>query len=257
MLAIPWILVIPILILAYYAAYLFVRKADNAPVWSKASLVVTSLFLLFVAFVFVNNNTLAIRPGRWGIYFENPGGWHLNLGEPTLWPRYLHFLLAALAIGALGRAITYRFSKIEDEEKNLQIRRNLKIFGWITIIQMGIGTWFWLSMPREVWKIYMGGSVFATVVMSIAWLAALFILHSAFTGRLSLAMILGGVQVLLMVIIRDLARAAYLDGLFHPSRLENVSQASPLVVFLLVFVAGIVLIYYMIRLMFKSKTPQS
>lgn len=257
MLAIPWILVIPILILAYYAAYLFVKKADKAPGWSKASLVVTSLFLLFIAFVFVNNNTLAIRPGRWDIYFENPGGWHLNLGEPTLWPRYLHFLLSALAIGALGRAITYRFLKISSEEKLVQIRRNLKTFGWITIIQMGVGTWFWLSMPREVWKIFMGGSMFATILMSIAWVAALFILHSAFTGRLTLAMILGGVQVLLMVIIRDLARAAYLDGLFHPSRLENIGEGSPLVVFLLVFVIGIALIYYMIRLMFKSNTPQS
>lgn len=257
MLAIPWIMVIPILILAYYAAYLFVKKADRAPGWSKASLVVTSLFLLFIAFMFVNNNTLAIRPDRWGVYFENPGGWNLNLGEPTLWPRYLHFLLSALAIGALGRAITYRFSKTKDEEKDLQIRRNLKIFGWITIIQLGIGTWFWLSMPREVWKIFMGGSLYATILMSISWIGALFILHSAFTGRLTLAMILGGLQVLLMVIIRDLVRAAYLDGLFRPSQLENISEVSPLIAFLLVFVVGILLIYYMLRLMFKSKTPQS
>jgi len=148
-------------------------------------------------------------------------------------------------------------NKIKDEEKNLQIRRNLKIFGWITLIQMGVGTWFWLSMPREVWKIFMGGSMFATILITIAWLGALFILHAAFTGRLSLAMILGGIQVLLMVIIRDLARMAYLDGVFHPSRLENVSEWSPLVAFLLVFIIGIVLIYYMIRLMFKSQTPQS
>lgn len=255
-LAVPWILVVPILIVAYYCAYLFVKKAERAPVLSKVSLVITSLFLLFIAFVFVNNNTLALKPDRWSMYFENPGGWNLNLSEPTLWPRYLHFLLAALAIGALGRAIAYRFSKMDANEKDTQIKRNLKIFGWITIIQLGIGSWFWLTMPEQVWKSFMGGSMFATIMMVLGWLSALLVLHSAFTGRLTAAMILGGLQILIMVIIRDLSRAAYLQEVFRPSQLENVSEASPLIVFLLVFVIGLISIYYMIRLIFKSKTPQ-
>jgi hypothetical protein len=256
-LAVPWILLIPILILAYYAAYLFVKKTDRAPAWSKVSLVVTSLFLLFTAFVFVSNNTLAIQPDKWGVYFEDPGGWNLNLSEPTLWPRYLHFVLAALAIGALGRAIAYRFSKMDADEQSTQIKRNLKIFGWITLIQFGIGTWFWLTMPEPVWKTFMGGSLFATILMVAGWLIALLVLHSAFTGRLTAAMILGGLEVLIMVLVRDLARTAYLQDVFRPAQLENVSELSPLIAFLLVFVVGLVLLYYMISLIFKSKTPQS
>ncbi len=257
MLAVPWILVVPILILAYYGAYIFVKRADKFPVLSKAALVFTSLSLLYIAFVFVNNNTLAIQPDRWGIYFKNPGGWNLNLGEPTLWPRYLHFLLSALGIGALGRAIFYRFSKMKDKEKETQIKRNLKIFAWITVIQFAVGTWFWLTMPKPVWLTFMGGSFFATAMMVTGWLLALLILHSAFTGRLTTAMILGGLEVLVMVIVRDLARLAYLKEVFRPSQLENVSEFSPLVVFLLVFVVGLLAIYYMIRLISKSKTPQS
>jgi hypothetical protein len=257
MLAVPWILVIPVLILAYYCAYLFVKKSDRAPGWSKLFLVVTSLFLLYIAFVLVNNNTLAIRPELWGIYFENPGGWNLNLSEPTLWPRYLHFILAALGIGALGRAIFYRFSKLEEEDKSVQMKRNLKIFGWITLIQMGVGTWFWLSMPSEIWKLFMGASLFATVLMVLGWLLTLLILHSAFTGRLNGSMILGALMVLLMVIIRDIARVAYLDDLFHPDQLVHVKEISPLIVFLIIFVIGLLALYYMIRLIVKPKTPQS
>jgi len=257
MVAVPWILVIPVLILAYYGAYLFVRKWEVAPGWSKAGLVVTSLFLLYVAFIFVNNSTLAITPERWNLFQERPEGWNLNLGEATLWPRYLHFILAALAIGGLGRAIAYRFSSMEEDVKSLQIQRNLKIFGWITLLQMGIGTWFWLSMPEPVWKSFMGGSVFATIMMIAGWLIALLMLHSAFTARFNSAMILGGVQVLIMVIIRDLARATYLGGIFSPSELENIQEVSPLVAFLLVFVIGLFALYYMIRLIFKSKTQQS
>jgi len=257
MVAVPWILVIPVLILAYYGAYLFVRNWERAPGWSRAGLLVTTLFLLYVAFVFVNNNTLAWRPERWSQFAGNPGGWNLNLGEPTLWPRYLHFLLAALAIGALGRAIAYRFSSMEEQEKDFQIRRNLKIFGWITLLQLGFGTWFWLSMPDAVWKNFMGGSIFATILMVSGWLVALLIMHSAFTGRIIFAMVLGALQVLIMVVIRDLARAAYLDGIFRPAELENVGQYSPLIAFLLVFVVGLLALYYMIRLIFTSKTQQS
>ncbi|MDF1574040.1 MAG: hypothetical protein P1P86_02470 [Bacteroidales bacterium] len=257
MLAVPWILVIPILILAYYGAYLFVRKVDKAPVLSRGALIFTSISLLYIAFILVNNNTLAMVPDRWGIYFKDPGGWNLNLGEPTLWSRYLHFLLAALAIGALGRAILYRYSKIDKKEQEGQIRRNLKLFGWITVIQFAIGSWFWLAMPEAVWKTFMGGSFFATFMMVSGWLLALLILHSAFTGRLTAAMILGGLEVLVMVIIRDLARAAYLKENFHPSQLENVHELSPLIVFLLVFVLGLLALSYMIRLMFTSKTSKS
>jgi len=257
MLAVPWILVIPILILAYYGAYLFVKKSDKAPVLSRGALIFTSLSLLYIAFVFVNNNTLALTPDRWGVYFKDPGGWNLNLGEPTLWSRYLHFLLAALAIGALGRAILYHYSKMDTKEQEFQIKRNLKIFAWITVIQFVIGTWFWLSMPDAVWKTFMGGSFFATFMMVAGWLLALLILHSSFTGRLVSAMILGGLEVLVMVIVRDLARAAYLKESFRPSQLENVGEFSPLIAFLLIFVVGLLAIYYMIRLMFNSKTSKS
>jgi hypothetical protein len=69
-------------------------------------------------------------------------------------------------------------------------------------------------------------------------------------------MILGGIQVLLMVFVRDLARAAYLDQVFKPSQLENMNELSPLIAFLLVFVIGLVAIWYMITLIFKPKTQQ-
>ena len=257
MIAIPWILVIPVMILAYYGAYMYIKKADHAPLWSRIALLVSSLFLLYVAFIFVNNSTLAIRPERWGLYFENQGGAVLNFGEPTLWPRFLHFLISALAIGALGRAIYYRYSKTEEQEKRFHVKRNLKIFGWMTVIQFAIGTWFWLSMPGSVWKTFMGQSIFPTVLMGLGWIGALLILHSAFTGRFTSAMILGAFQVVVMVIIRDIARRSYLDGVFHPNQLANVREASPFIVFLLVFIAGMFLIYYMLRLMSKPKTPQS
>ncbi len=92
--------------------HIYAKNMDKAPRWSKIGLIISSALMLYIAFIFVNNNTLALVPYRWSVYFERPGGMNLNLREPTLWPRYLHFIVAAIAIGALGRAIYYHFQKL-------------------------------------------------------------------------------------------------------------------------------------------------
>lgn len=255
--AVPWILVIPVLILAYYGAYVYAKNATRAPRWSRTGLAVSSVLLLYVAFVFVNNNTLALVPDRWSVYFDNPGGANLNIGEPTLFPRFLHFVVAAIAIGALGRALWYHFSKYEAEEKKQHIISNLKIFGWMTIVQVAIGTWFWLSMPKEIWMLFMGKNIYATVLMIAGWLLALGILHAGFTGRILQSAVMGGLVVVVMVLIRDVARQAYLGAWFHPRDLENLGQVSPFIAFLIVFVIGLFMLYYMIRLMLKPKNQSS
>jgi hypothetical protein len=249
--AIPWIMVIPLLVLAYYAAYVYVKNMKKAPGWSKAGLITSTILLVWIAFTFVNNNTLALVPDRWSVYFENPGGWNLNIGEPTLFPRFLHFLVAAIAIGALGRAIYMHYTKSEMDDRMEQVKRNLKIFGWMTILQMAIGTWFWLSLPKEIWLLFMGKNIYATVLMITGWLGALGILHAGFTGRLWQAILLGLLQVVIMVLIRDVVRQAYLGASFHPRDLENVREGSPLVAFLAIFLIGGFSIYYMVRMMLK------
>ena len=46
----------------------------------------------------------------------------------------------------------------------------MKRFAWLTLIQFAIGTWFWLSNPKDVWMVFMGGNIVATAFMLIAWL---------------------------------------------------------------------------------------
>ena len=252
-LAVPWILVIPILILAYYAAYVFTKNMERYRLVSRIGLIISSIFLLYIAFMFVNNSTLSVRPERWNLYFLDPAGNNFNWGEPTLWPRFLHFIFAAIAIGALGRAVFYRFSNIDEKDKSFQVERNLKIFGWITLLQFVIGTWFWLSMPGPVWRQFMGENLAGTILMFLGWLGAILILFAAFKGRFGLAMIFGIHQVLVMVLIRDISRRAYLQDVFHPSELDYVREVLPLLAFLIVFIIGIAIIFYMFRLRNNTK----
>jgi len=255
--AIPWILVIPVLILAYYGAHIYAHRIDHSPALARGSLLISTILLLYIGFMYVNNSTLALTPERWGMHFDRPGGGSLNLGEVTLLPRYLHFIIGAIAIAGLGKAVWHHFDKkMADAEKQGQIRSGLQIFGWVTLVQMGIGTWFWLSLPNEMWKLFMGQNIAYTLLMTGGWILALLILHSAFTKRLWASLIWGLMTLVVMIIIRDLVRHAYLGEIFSPADLVTTGESSPLLAFLVIFVIGLISIYYMLKLMFKPKTEQ-
>lgn len=257
LMAVPWILVIPILIAAYYGAHIYSHQITHKPSLARTSLIISGVLLLYIAFVYVNNSTLALTPDRWNLFADRPGGGSLNWGEPTLIPRYLHFVIGAIAIAGLGKALWYRFNKqVTPEVQQQNIRSGLKTFGWVTLIQMGIGTWFWLALPNEMWKLFMGQNLAYTVLMVIGWLLALLILHSALTNRFWTSLGFGLLTLIIMIIMRDLVRHAYLGEVFHPRDLAVTGEVSPLLAFLVVFVVGLLAIFYMIRMIIKPKTVQ-
>jgi hypothetical protein len=255
--AVPWILVIPILIMAYYGAHVFAHRLAGNPVLAKTTLAVSALLLLAIAFVFVNNNTLVLTPARWGSYFRHPGGMALNIGERTLFPRYLHFLVGAVAVAGLGKATWFRFSKNMDEDRQKEgIHDGLRTFGIMTIAQIAIGIWFWLSLPEHIWKLFMGGNIAYTVLMLAGWLLALLVLHSSFSNRYWVALATGLSTLAIMVVVRDLVRQAYLDKVFHPKDLLVTGESSPLVAFLGIFIVGLFFLGYMIRIAVKPETEK-
>lgn len=257
LMAVPWILVIPILILAYYGAHVYSHRLAKSPGIAKVSLGISAFLLLVIAFIYVNNNTLALTPGTWSSYFEHKGGATLNWSEPTLFPRYLHFVIGAIAVAGLGKAIYFRFKKNMDETIRLAlIRDGLKVFGWVTLIQVAIGTWFWLSLPGDIWRLFMGKNLTYTVLMAVGWILALLILHSALTNRFWMSVTTGLLTITVMIVIRDLVRHAYLGDIFSPKDLNVTGEASPLIAFLLIFVVGLIALYYMVRMIFKPKTQQ-
>lgn len=259
MMAVYWIMVIPILILAYYGAYIFSKKIETKPVLGKISLMVSTFFVLYIAFMFVNNSTLAIQPSNWGEYLLHPEGKLLNLGDRTIWPRLLHFIIAAIAIASLTKATWAKYFKksLSDDEKLVEVKKNLKVFGWATLIQFAIGSWFWLSFPNAVSKAFMGGNLIATLLMALVWISALLIVYYALKGKLIPALVQGLFQVILMAIVREISRSNYLIDLFKPSELINVHQTSPFIVFLLVFVIGLLSLYFMYHLTLTPKSKKS
>lgn len=255
--AVPWILVIPALIVGYYGSYIYVRKRNKSPQLAMTALAVSALLILYTGFMLVNNSTLTLVPERLAIHLNNPGGWNLNIGEPSLWPRYLHFITSAIAIAALGIAIHAKFAFKDDPPKAEKIiKSNLRRFAWFTLAQFILGTLFWLSTPKEVWMIFMGGNMTATILMVTSWLLSASMVYTAFRGKLNVTLFHALLVLIIMVIMREYMRLAYLRDIFSPSHLETKGELGPLLVFLILFIAGLGAIYYMIRLA-TSKNNES
>lgn len=252
LMAVAWILVIPILILAYYAAYGFLRqeKRGLGTLW----LGISTLFLLFIGFMLSNNMTLMLRPERWGVYFARPDGTFLNLSEPTLIPRYLHFVLASVAVAALGRAVFHRVRAMRGESASPEeMRGGLRLFAWMTMIQMLIGILFWIVLPGSIGKLFLGTSIVHTAHLWLGILLGIFAILAALRGKVwtTTGLLLG--TVLMMILVRDLVRTAYLAPVFHPRDLAVAQQLSPFILFLISFVVVVGVLVYMLRHAWRAK----
>jgi len=244
-----WLSIVAMLILAYYAAYIYDFKFDKL---GKPGIFVAQfsvLLMLLIAFMFTNNMTLMLQPERWLAYFTNSGGTLLNLTDPSVIPRYLHFVIGAVAVAGLYLALIGHFGwRKSHVDPEALIAKGMNYFTVATALQLIVGSWFLIALPREVMMIFMGGSALATGLLVVGLLLTLAVLHFGYRQRVIITCSLTLAVMIVMVLMRDLARTAYLQPYFSLGDLEVVTQYSPLIFFLLVFVGGLVLIAYMIKL---------
>ncbi len=250
-----WLSIIGLLILGYYSAYLY-KMATNLPAASRKQTLTTSILLLLViAFLFVNNITLMQTPQTWEVYFHRPDGTFLNLADPTLLPRYLHFVVASVATGGLSLAILAFFQRKKDAPGAAKrISVGMKWFTYATVVEIGTGIPFLFSLPKNVHHLFVGGAPLHTTLFLASLIAAVCCLYYGNKERVWPATTAMAATILFMVLVRDLARQAYLAPYFHPSDLQVVPQWSPMFLFLAVLVIGIAIIIYMLKL--AARVPE-
>ena len=254
LMAFYWISIIGLLLIAYYSAYIYDFKHEALGSGRVFFVGLTVLILLFIGFLFTNNLTLMLHPETWKEYFQKPGGTLLNLSDPTLIPRYLHFVTASLAIGGLFIAFSARFRTLRKiEETGDQKNTGLKWFCTATLAQIAIGLWFFFSLPSGIRLLFMGDSAFHTAVFMAGIAGVVLSLVFGFKKLLlPTAVSLMG-TVVFMVLMRDLVRKAYLDPYFSLSSLKVNLQFSPLILFLSCFVVGLAIVGFVLRLAMKSR----
>lgn len=249
-----WLSVIFFLIAAYGLAYLHKFRFDTWGISPRRWLLGTSLAsLLIIGFLFTNNLTLMQTPAAWPAYFRHPGGFFLNLAEPTLLARYLHFMIAGVATGGLFLALLAHFQKqLPEDERRSRIKNGLQWFTYATMVEIAIGIVFLLSLPKPVLHHFVGGNWLATLLFLGALVGSFYCIKFGAQERLWPATATMAITILLMILVRDLARHAYLAPYFHPADLPVVPQYSPMLLFFLILAIGLGIIAYMLRLAWQS-----
>ena len=254
LLAVFWLSVILAVILAYYGSYVYDFRFDALGGGRVLVLGFVLLLLLFVSFVFSNNLTLLMTPERWTAYFGNASGTFLNFGEPTLWPRWLHFVTASVAVAGLFQAIVWQRKKRKDSslppiDADVRVASGMRWFAFATLAQMGVGVWFLLSLPRPVMMQFMGAPTdLPKIVFIVAMLAAVAAFIAGLRSMVRAAAVFLLAAMGCMAGMREMVRMAYLAPYYSPSEQQLVPQYLPMILFLITFAAGLAIIGHILKL---------
>jgi hypothetical protein len=261
-----WLMVIPLVIVAYYGYYYFFYTAEKGKGISGCILSISVCILLGIAFIFVNNMTLMMRPDRWlEMYRAHPNGWNLNLGDASVVPRYLHIVNGSLVLfSAILAHLGMRKMKADAAYGRWVAQRAALVFAICTGLQFLFGMWLLLAIPREVAMALLRdpltGAVFGLALISVI-AAMLLILLGSLAERPGPMVHAGfGLSLLtlfLMVCLRHLLRLEYLRPYANLNALNIHPQTGVIALFLVLFVGGLATVGYMLRLVARSARPSS
>jgi hypothetical protein len=253
-----WFAIVPAVMAAYGLSYR--QKAASARRSGRGRLLwgLMSILLLAVSLAQTNNAVLLADPNLWSGYFDNPSpsGTLTAWGDPTLIPRWLHFVAASLALGGLalamaGRGRTRKAARKGDPEavaagESLEAL-GLGWFAWATLAQAVDGLWFLVSLPRPVRLAFLGDDGLATALMASGLCLALATLALAFRGRLMPAAASALATVAAMVAIRDESRDLCLAPYFEVDKLPVRPEYSTLALFLVCLVLALTAVAWAVR----------
>ncbi|MDR1964316.1 MAG: hypothetical protein LBQ50_11100 [Planctomycetaceae bacterium] len=270
-----WIAVIPILIVGYYALYLaaFSRRNENDPQRSGRTLfygIIASVCLIAIGILISNGLTLMVRSDLWnGImertnYYGATTGVANNMRDSALWIRFATmFGLGLLTVSVWAVVDSHLLLRNRsavakpDEFANNGIALYRRWTTMLAVLLSVLGAAV-LTATEWVVKTGNGGENIAIAYPYFGW-----IVLSAFLVFVSLLMAklvtrhsgkLVTVAVLFHVltlagfgIIRQIGQNAGVGHYVDVAKIPTNIQWSPLLAFLLVFVAGLVVIAWMIK----------
>jgi len=254
----PWFALIPLLICAYYGTYLNAFRGERLGRWRVAIVGLTAAALAWVGFMFTNNTGLMLTPDRWaGLYFAAPGGSSLNLGDATIWPRYLHMLLGAVAVAGILLALLARTVK-DDRELAVHLAgRGVALFLGATIVNLLAGFWLLVALREDVMMTFMGGTPLGTALLTIGLLLTLLLLWLGFRARGrpvgTPLVVAAAAQLVVMVLMRHEVRRAYLADVHAPADLAVATQGLNMAIFAALLVGGLATVAWMLRRLFGGR----
>ncbi|MBU1247433.1 MAG: hypothetical protein KKB70_01940 [Proteobacteria bacterium] len=242
-----WLSLIAVLLGAYYGLYIYDFSFDRLGNNRGLMLAFALACMLFVSFLFSNNMTLMLQPETWLGYFEKGGATLLNLADPAIYPRWLHFMTSALAVGGLFIALVGRYGN-----SDRAIHLGMAWFARATMVNVLLGLWFLVALPRPIMLQFMGDSLLATGLLLAAFAAALALIWTGIKQMVLPAAGLTLVMVTIMAVTRHLVRAFYLAPYFKPADLPVTGDFSSFFLFLGGLVLALPIFWWMVRTYCRS-----
>ncbi|MCG6963289.1 MAG: hypothetical protein LJE95_08495 [Acidobacteria bacterium] len=263
-----WFAFLVMLVVGYYAAYVFKLRFDRAPGKSTLGtlwLFLSALLFLLIAAVHVAVNLIHAQPGKWAAIETSP--WSI-LGDPAYFPRLLHFVLAGFAFSGVVMAwwAVRRAAAGHEVELNGKLARSAWRWAlWATVAQIVDGVVLLLVLPRHVLLGLMRGGAATMVPLTLAILLAIGLLmmlsrvtdpvrqRGTVTGTLAAL----ALTIAVMAITRDQVRDLYLAAARAKFELMTAPQWGTFALFAVLLVAGLATVAYLVKRVLSSPATGS
>lgn len=251
-----WLSVVLLILIGYYSLYFYTRGFEKFKNRRYIFITISMVMFALIAFIYVNNLTLMQTPQKWlAVYTHTNGsGWHLNTDEVTLIPRYLHIALSALAVSGMLVLYLGMREKTNEALKQFAIRWGASWFVVPTVLQIGVGLWFYYTIPENLRSIFSQGTpgllynsshalfTIGTICIVLSAIGK----HKTLTAWIGIVTVLIG--ILIKVINRDQLRQAYLKEVnWTFDVLTTKPQYDVIILFFVSLLAGVGLLIWVLR----------
>jgi hypothetical protein len=265
-----WLSIIVLLIPAYYGVYVYVsglRNGRKMTPWKRAVGWASAVCFVVIGFMFANGFSLMTNVAGWPALWlgsQDGGaalGTALNLGDPTLWPRWLLMIGLAVMTTAVWPLVdaTWLSRDADEAQRRWAAGFAPKLFTAGMVWFALVGAWYAFGTWNDATRTTMAGgwlhglTIVTALSPGLPWVL-LMMGRNRLPGRSAAALVAAaqfGVLALNAIsrqIVQNVELAPYLEV---SAQKESV-QWSPLVAFLLIFVAGVVVVAWMIAQAVKA-----
>lgn len=266
----PWFSIIILLTFAYYGVYIYVTGLkDNAELtlFKRAAGWVSAILFIALGFLFSNGFSIMTNLNSWPQIWQStsvagaPLGTALNLSDPTLLPRWL--MMFGLALTTVAAYTVFDVGVFAHRE-SAEYRRwagnfALKLYTVGLIWFAVMGSWYVFG----TWPTNVRGQMFASPLIILTVLTALgpgvpwlLILWQRRQITQTLAILTGLAQLSVLALnaisrqlVQNIELSKFLDVTAEPVNL----QLSPLIVFLILFVAGLGVVAWIVQKVLRAE----
>ncbi len=256
-----WILVVPLLIVAYGLFYLHKMTRKSRPRGQAWIVGFGLLAMLTIGYIYSNNFTLMQTPEKWlAMYGAHPGGGTLNFGEPTRMPRLVLVLSPSVAIAGIGLLIAGAFLRRRDRVAEGTALQRLGVGGMVvgTLLALAGGFWLFARLPENVAAGLANDSMASIALYMGVGLALLAVVVGVISSRMRSSMtpvaaaLLAALSIASLVIVRDTIRDLYLAPIFSIADVAVQPQWGMFFGFVAALVLGLALVVLLTVLVVRN-----